>query len=217
MLEDEGLPVPPANHPPETRHRSRRQQPTCLSYGTPSSSSTPHNSSTSDYRTPSSPSNCDRHIKSEPHTPNSKKRSSIFLDINIENDHAKKRTKNDNLTEPTDVKVESSDQSPNNATLQYSGLQDLDHLVALPPPNSTSLWPIMHEQTNASNAFYSALRNMNSSFSTFNAWHDTTFELYSNPSSNLRYRDTVDIEQRNGSSNVRTHTNLDFMPLSINS
>ena len=217
MLEDQGLPVPPANHPPETRNRSRRRQHTCLGYGTPSSSSTSHNGFASDYHTPSSPSSCDRHIKSEPHTPNSKKRASIFLDINIEKDHVNKRTRNDSLNEPTDIKVESSHQSPNNAALQYSGLQDLDHLAALLPPSSTSLWPIVHEHTSTSNPFYSALRNMNTDFPTFNAWHNTTLELYSNPSSNLHYRDTVDNEQPIGSSNVRTHTNLDFMPLSINS
>ena len=211
------MPVPPADHPPKTRHRSRPSKDLPLGENTHVSSSTPHNTFTSDDHTASSsPCSSDRQIESEPQTPNFKKRSPISLDTSIENYHANKRSRNDSLIEVTDVKVESLNQSPIYPALHYSGLHDLDHLNTLPHSNSASLWPIVHDHTSTANPFYLGPHNMNNEFAAYNAWNNTAFKFedYNSHLSSTQFGEALHAGQRHESISVGRHTNLDFMPLS---
>jgi hypothetical protein len=209
--------VPPANHPPKTRHRSRRSKELPFGENTYVSSSTPHNNFTSgDHTASSSPCSSDQQIESEPQTPNIKKRSRISLDTSIEDCHANKRSRNDSLTGTTDVKVESPNQSPIHQALHYSGLHDLDHLDTLPHSNSASLWPIVHDYTSTANPFYSALHNTNNDFAAYDAWNNAAFEFqhYNIHLSSNQFGEALHAGQQHESMSVRRHTNLDFMPLS---
>lgn len=220
LLEDHGLAVPPARHPPETRHRSRRSNGTSSVDYTAMSSSTPQDSTTSESHTASSPCSYDDQIRDKHSATRTKKRSSIDLEINLA-DANTKRTRHDSLIMPVNIKIESPIRDSLDEATHLSDTCELYQCVMPPPPNTISLWPTVHHQSGGHMTMYSTLQTARIDNCAYGVWADRPFDFqnYDQYSPELQHSNAFPTEHRyiDTRSMAGGDTNLDFMPLSANS
>jgi hypothetical protein len=221
LLEEQGLAVPPATHPPETRHGSRRSDETLSVDYTATSSSTPQDSTSSENHTASSPSNSDDQVKDERSATGPRRRSSINLETNFAGDRYIKRTKSDSLIMPANIKAESPMQDHLNEITRLSEACELDRFVMPPPLNPASLWATVHDQISVQSATHSKLHTLRTDNYAHDIWGDKSWDLqnYDPYLMDSQHRDLFHVERHY--TDIRSTaggiTNLDFMPLSVNS
>lgn len=220
LLEDHGLAVPPATHPPETRHRSRRSDGTSSVDYTAMSSSTPQDSTTSESHTASSPRSSDDQIRDEHSATRTRKRSLIDLETNFA-DANTKRTRHDSLIMPVNIKIESPIRDPLDEATHLSDTCELNQCVMPPPPNPISLWPTVHHQTGGQVTMYSTLQTARIDNCAYGVWADRPFDFqsYNQYSPESQHRNGFPTEHHyiNTESMAGGNTNLDFMPLGASS
>lgn len=206
LLEEQGLTVPPASHPPESRHRSRQSKETSSVNDTPSSSS---------------PYSSDDQTKEKHPTTTTRKRSSIHIEVDTTRAHFDKRSRHDSLITPADIKPESPIQKGTGKVTHLSRPYELDQFAMLPPPDSAPLWPMAHEHTGGQTTIYSTLQTTRIDNCAYSAWTDRTFDFqsYNHYSLGAQHEGPLNTEyQYAGISPAgRSTTNLDFMSLSTGS
>lgn len=222
MLEDQGLTVPPANYPPETRHRSRRSKDTSSADIASSFSSTPQESSSSDHHA-TSPPYCEvDQGQDENRTAKIKKRTSISLSVDNETHHGNKRKRHDSLIMTADVKIESPVDSLLGSVERYDGTFEFEPIATtntssrLQPP----FWPMTYDHTGGLTALIPPSQDTNVEYPSFNAWGDDAFNIngYSNHTFPAQYGETRDEYQFSvGRSPREMNTNLDFMSMGTSS
>lgn len=221
LLEEQGLTVPPASHPPESRHRSRQSKETSSVNDTPLSSSTPQDGSICESHTTSSPYSSDDQTKEKHPVTTTRKRSSIHIEIDTARAHFDKRSRHDSLITPADVKPESPIQKGTSKVTHLSGPYELDQFAKLPPPDSVPLWPTAHEHTGAQTMIYSTLQTTRIDNCAYSAWSDRTFDFqsYNHYSLGTQHEDPLNTEHQYAgiSPAGKSTTNLDFMSLSTGS
>lgn len=219
LLEDHGLAVPPATHPPETRHRSRRSDGNQSVDHTVMSSSTSQDSTTSESHTASSPCSSDDLIRDELPATRTRKRSPIDLETNF-TDANRKRTRHDSLIEPVNVKIE----SPTRALDETAHLNDtceLNQYAMPPPPTLISLWPTVRHQTGGQMTMYSTLQTTRVDDCGYSVWVDRPFEFQSCDQYSQESQHSIALPTEHQYIDTRSvvggNTNLDFMTLSASS
>jgi hypothetical protein len=221
LLEEQGLAVPPATHPPETWHRSRRNDEIPSIDYTATSSSTPQGSATSESHMASSPCSSDDQIKDEYPAMRSRKRSSIHLEINFAEDGYTKRTKHDSLIMPAGIEIESPIRESFSEVTRSSETCEIDRFAMPPPRNPTSLWTMVHDHTSVHTTSCSTLQTTCIDNCAYDVWGDRSFHFTSYDPYLLepQHRDPSHVEHHytGPRSAAGGATNLDFMPLSVSS
>lgn len=216
LLEDQGLTVPPANYPPETRHRSRRSKNTSSADNVSSFSSTPQEGSISEDHATSPPHGLMDSGQGQQRTPNKKKKRSLKSDTIDSDSHLdNKRIRHDSLITPPDVKVESPIDNLLDPVTRYDGTFDFE-LVTTTDTTSQPFWPMTSELT----ALVPPPQAANIEYSAFSAWSDSAFVIdgYSDPALTAQhgeFRDMYRIDASHKSMGVTT--NLDFMSMGTSS
>lgn len=212
--------MPPASHPPETRHRPRQSGETSSVDFTATSSSTPQDSALSEHPTTSSPYSPDDQIKDERFGIRSRKRSSMHLNNDVAEDEHTKRTKHSCLGTPANLKSELSIHEQLNEATQMSETCELDLFAMPPPPNLASLWATVHEHTAIPADSYSTLQTPRTENHAYSVWADRLlpFQSCDPHSMGSQHRDLFEVEHHClDTRSTGGTTNLDFMPLSMSS
>ncbi|KAF2621506.1 hypothetical protein BU25DRAFT_416037 [Macroventuria anomochaeta] len=217
LLEDQGLTVPPANHPPETRHRSRRSKDTSTVDNTSLYSSTPQESSISDDHTASLPYSSDDQIKDEHQTPNINKRSSVLFDVDYESGHMSKRMGQNSFIAPVYLRAESARQYSTGSVTNRKRPCKLDQLAKIPLSDQASLWSTKFDYSSDQATIQPGPQDTNIECRAYSAWGHGAFDLhgYNNHTLTVQYGEVLHTgHQYNAPSPPRgVITNLDFMPL----
>lgn len=210
--------MPPASHPPKTRHFSGRSKEILSVDLTPSSSSTSQDSTASESHTVSSPYSSDDQVKDAYLAARPEKRSSIHLVTIPTDDHTSKRTRCDSLVIPVEHKIESPMQNPIGVVTHVSRTCELDQLAMPPPRPPVSLWPIVHDHASSQTMLCSTLQATLINSYAGNPWCDGAFDFqsYDQYTLGIQHKGSVGISHSNaGVSTTEGRTpNLDFMPLS---
>lgn len=214
MLEDQGLKVPPASYPPETRHHSRRSKGTSSADNASSFSSTPQESSVSDDHATSSP-YCS--YQDERLVKGAKKRSSVSISADLEGNRSNKRTRNDSLITLADVKVEPEVDNPLDSITPYDGTFGFGHAATVVASHQPPFWPMAYDHTGGLTALDPTPQDTNIEYSAFSAWCDNSFGYheYSTHIVPTQYDERLPgPHHHDGNGLSRSFsTNLDFMPL----
>lgn len=219
-LESHGLEIPPVSHPPESRHRSRRDEDTSSFESTSSFSSTPQESLMSDDQTATSPSSPDVHTKDESQVALTKKRSPDTLDIKKDGSRGNKRIRHDSLVSPSIVTTEKlvDDALHDDSPMHYEGTAMLNQASTMAPVTQRSFWPMTYDHNGGLTAVYPTISDVGFEHRAFDAWSSDAFAFheYSGHTMVSHYDEalpsTYGIER--SSSIKEATTNLDFMPLS---
>lgn len=215
LLKDQGLPVPPADHPPETRHRSH------CSRGTSTSSSTHTLSATSQKRyltsseLASSPSNSILESADDHQAP--EKRPFDLRNMSDEYEHPSKKNRKDSLVVTLNSEVESPKYNPSDSTVNYKTSCDQDQFTATSSSSEVSYWPVTDEHTGSQTISSTTTHNTSHDYPAYSAWNDDTFESqgYIDRLTSIDYGDAIHMGRRHDTTNVlgTGAINLDFMPL----
>ncbi|KAF1930542.1 uncharacterized protein M421DRAFT_376490 [Didymella exigua CBS 183.55] len=218
VLEEQGLIVPPASHPPETRHRTCRSKDTSSLDHTSLSSSTPQESSVSESHTASSPYSSDGQLKDEHFVTTSRERSSIHLETNFANEKMNQHVRHDSFIVPGDIGLEPTMQNPIDTVTGLNEPCDLSLFAMLPPPDPTCLWPTAQSHTGGQTMAHSILQCTRIHNCTYSAWSDRALDFQSYGHYSVEGGSSYHNRQHPGiSPRVGSTTNLDFMPLSASS
>lgn len=221
-LEEHGVKIPPANHPPEMRHRSCQIEDISAESAS-SFSSTPQESLSSDYQPTTSPSSPDGQIEDDCRDKDKKKRSSdmsIPSDSSI-NSMSSKRVRHDSLISSAIVKSEMPiDPILDDEAAQYKEAFVLDQSLPMPPPPQTTFWPMTYDHNGGLTSLLPTISDASMEQRTYSAWSNDPFGFHGYNSHDLvseydgRLPNTYGIED--SCTPRRFPTNLDFMPLSLN-
>ncbi|KAJ4991206.1 fungal specific transcription factor domain-containing protein [Stagonosporopsis vannaccii] len=218
MLEDQGLTVPPANHPPETRHRSRRSKNTSSADNVSSLSSTPQDSSVSEDHATSPPHYFVNQGSDERKTPNKRKMSSSLITANNENHLGNKRIRHDSLIAPAEVKVESPINDLLDSVTHYDGTFEFEQTTN--ESNRPSFWPMTYDHMGGLTALNLPPQDTNVDYPAFSTWSDTAFEIdvYNDHVMTAQHGELHDAYRFNaGHPSIGVTTNLDFMAMGTSS
>ncbi|KZM20783.1 DNA binding [Ascochyta rabiei] len=210
LLKDQDLPVPPADHPPETRHRSRNSRENPSSSIASQSSALSLKGSPSSSETTSSP--CSSTLKNMGDYRISNKRTSVPHNISNEFGRSSKKTRKDSLVLPTGVKVDSFINDPANPTVLSN---ELNAFAQTPPSMQTFFWPKTDDYTSGRTTLYSGIQS-NDDCTVNNAWDGDADELhgYTHHLTDIEYREAIRLDPRHET--IRKMrcgpTNIDFMP-----
>lgn len=219
-LEEYGVKIPPANHPPEIRHRSCQREDISIDSAS-SFSSTPHDSLSSDYHPTTSPSSPDGQIEDDCHDKERKKRSSDMstTDGNNTDSQSNKRIRHDSLISSAIVKTESPiDPILDDEAAQYKEPFVLDQSLSMLPPPQTTFWPMTYDQNGGLTSLLPTNSDAHMEQRAYSAWSNDPFGFHRYNSQDLvsgydgHLPSTYGIED--SCTSRRFSTNLDFMPLS---
>lgn len=220
-LEEHGVKVPPASHPPEMRHRSYQIEDVSVE-SVSSFSSTPQESLSSDYQPTTSPSSPDGQIEDDCHYKEKKTRSS---DVSITNDNninslSNKRVRHDSLISSAIVKTEPPiDPILDDDAAQYKEAFVLDQSLPMPPPPQTTFWPMTYDHNGGLTSLLPTSSDASVEQRAYSAWSNDPFVFHGYNSHDLvseydsHLPSTYGIED--SCAPRRFSTNLDFMPLSL--
>lgn len=217
MLEEQGLKVPPATYPPETRHGSRRNKNNSSADSASSFSSTPQETSYSDDHATSSP----YHAVEKDHDgltdTKSRKRSSIVMNAKDFDGRDSKRTRNDSLITLADVKVEPPVDFPFDANItHYEEAFNFHSVTTTTTSSQPPFWPMAYDHTGGLTALVAPLQNKPADYAAFSAWSNDAFGYgeHSSYTTNTQHGEESDLHHYDMKSPVGgVATNLDFMPL----
>lgn len=216
ILEENGLTVPPADHPPETRHRSRFKEGTSSVENISSFATTPQESLISDEYAASSPSSPKGRIKEEYQLVDMKKRSLEWAEIDNASSEGSKRLRHDSLVNAALIKSESSSDRISDETINFPTRHEtsfpIDEASIMPDPSQVPFWPMTYDHNGGLTTLYPDPQDSNFEHHDYGAWSNDTlgFQGYGNHTA-------IVCEVGNDILSREPTTNLDFMPLNANS
>jgi hypothetical protein len=219
-LEEHGVKIPPADHPPETRHRSCQIEDVSVESAS-SFSSTPQECLSSDYQPTTSPSSPDGRIQDDCRD---KKRKKPLSDMSNTSDHdtnsLSKRVRHDSLISSAIVKTESPiDPTLDDEAAQYKEAFVHDQSLPMPPTPQTTFWPMTYDHNGGLISLLPTNSNASVEQRDYSAWSNDPFGFHGYNSQDLasgydgHLPNTYGIE--NSCTTRRFSTNLDFMPLNL--
>ncbi|KAF9690536.1 hypothetical protein EKO04_011467 [Ascochyta lentis] len=208
LLQDQDMPIPPADHPPETRlssHPSRRKS---SSSSTIHSSATSVNISSSSSEPASSP--CSSTLKDMDDYCSPNKRRLDPHSISNDYGRASKKPRNDSLVFPTDLKVE----PPIDDTANFNVVSnELTTFATMPSYAKTFFWPTIDAYTGGGSTLEPKIQSRTGDCSVYSTWSYNANGLTSHLTDVISQEATHLKSGHDAMNTLREgHINLDFMP-----
>ncbi len=214
MLKRNGFAVPAADHPPETRNRSRYSKELSSSDEALESPTTWEYSIKSSSATASSP--CSTPEEAEDKDQISRKRSLSLNGVATGCGRASKRQRDDSLIEMTDTKIGTHVDSHLKPSVHFSEIYDVNQTRNATVSSGPPAWSTAQFQTQ----YLPVIQSMVTAFSTCRTWNDDPSEPqeYISHPVDMQYGQNLHLDRQSSTINSiarREVTNLDYMPLKL--
>ena len=219
LLEDQGLPVPPSNHPPEIRHCTRRNRDVSSSDDMSKSPCARQFSLSPSIHVTSSPFSSVVEPETKDYNPN--RQLPIVPSNDSDRTRPRKRKRNDSLMSKPKIKVETILNNDAELPLRASEPNAIVKPVNISLTTRTHFWPTALIHAHDRDTYYPEMQNASNEYPWYSALENGTFvppfcfrgpedEQYSNPVT-LKYPDKTTASIESGL------VNLDFLPFSSSS